>query len=101
MKRVVSLILGIALTLTLAACAAEQTSTTPTSAAEAPCFKAGFGYVNITPKQDGLPMAGYSDGRLSQGFMTYLEARAVFRTKTAKFCCSSPLTSASSAPSSA
>ena len=77
MKRVVSLILGIALTLTLAACAAEQTSTTPTSAAEAPCFKAGFGYVNITPKQDGLPMAGYSDGRLSQGFMTYLEARAV------------------------
>ena len=77
MKRIFSLFLTIAIILTLVACAAEQTSTIPTSTAEAPCFKAGFGYANITPKQDGLPMAGYSDGRVSAGYMTYLEARAV------------------------
>ena len=77
MKRIISIIQTIAVILTLVACAAEQTSTIPTSTAEAPCFKAGFGYANITPKQDGLPMAGYSDGRVSAGYMTYLEARAV------------------------
>ena len=78
MKRIFTLFLAILMVLSLIACGAGGSAeTTQAATAEAACFKAGFGYANITPKQDGLPMAGYSDGRVSAGYMTYLEARAV------------------------
>ena len=78
MKRIFTLFLAILMVLSLIACGASGSAeTTQAATAEAACFKAGFGYANITPKQDGLPMAGYSDGRVSAGYMTYLEARAV------------------------
>ena len=78
MKRIFTLFLAMLMVLSLIACGAGGSAeTTQTATAEAACFKAGFGYANITPKQDGLPMAGYSDGRVSAGYMTYLEARAV------------------------
>ena len=80
MNRIIAVILTLCTALCLTACAAKPAdapagSTAATEAAAV--FSAGFGCVNITPKQDGLPMAGYSDGRLSAGYMTYLEARAV------------------------
>lgn len=78
MKRIFTLFLAMLMVLSLIACGAGGSAeTTQAATAEAACFKAGFGYANITPKQDGLPMAGYSDGRVSAGYMTYLEARAV------------------------
>ena len=80
MKRIITICLIFAMTLALLACGAapaESSSNSQTTAAADGVFKAGFGYANITPKQDGLPMAGYSDGRVSAGYMTYLEARAV------------------------
>ena len=78
MKRIFTLFLAMLMVLSLIACGAgDSAETTHAATAEAACFKAGFGYANITPKQDGLPMAGYSDGRVSAGYMTYLEARAV------------------------
>ena len=78
MKRIFTLFLAMLMVLSLIACGAgDSAETTHAATAEATCFKAGFGYANITPKQDGLPMAGYSDGRVSAGYMTYLEARAV------------------------
>lgn len=85
MQKIICTFLIIVLILPLVACggsqAVQSTVNSPAPTATAPiaqnCFKAGFGYANITPTQDGLPMAGYSDGRKSEGYMTYLEARAV------------------------
>lgn len=87
MKRIITLCLLLCMILSMAACGAGGASDDTTVATTVPgttqpvqpdgVFKAGFGYQNITPKQEGLPMAGYSDGRVSQGFVTYLEARAV------------------------
>ena len=78
MKQIFTLFLAMLMVLSLIACGAGGSAEpAQTATAEAACFKAGFGYANITPKQDGLPMAGYSDGRVSAGYMTYLEARAV------------------------
>ena len=74
MKRIFTLFLAMLMVLSLIACGAGGSAEpAQTATAEAACFKAGFGYANITPKQDGLPMAGYSDGRVSAGYMTYLE----------------------------
>ena len=82
MKKAISFLLLFALMLGLCACGSDaeggQAATEGTQAtAPKAAFSAGFGYANITPKQEGLPMAGYSDGRASEGYVTYLEARAV------------------------
>ena len=83
MKRIFAVCLIIAMTIAMMACGAPGTaeSTASTTGQEtqsvAATFKAGFGYQDITPKKDGLPLAGHSDGRVSAGYVTYLEARAV------------------------
>ena len=80
MKQILTLFLALLMTISFVACSGGSSSAdtaAATTIGEAACFKAGFGYANITPKIDGLPMAGYSDGRVSAGYMTYLEARAV------------------------
>lgn len=83
MKRFVAVLLALVMMLSMLACGADAPAETASSAGgetgapEEAVFKAGFGYQNITPKQEGLPLAGHSDGRVSQGFTTYLEARAV------------------------
>ena len=83
MKRILTICLVFTMVLAMVACGAPAATgdpaqtTVPVTTQSAAVFKAGFGYTNITPKKDGLPLAGHSDGRLSEGFTTYLEARAV------------------------
>lgn len=80
MKKLICVILALVMLLTLAACGdnAPAGETSGTEGETASNFMAGFGAVNITPN-DSVNMAGYGDQdtRLSQGYVTYLEARAV------------------------
>ena len=86
MKKLLSALLLLAMILSLVACgggnaAPQSGETATTSAADASSaagFMAGFGMVDVTPK-DGVNMAGYGDHdtRLSEGFVSYLEARVV------------------------
>lgn len=78
MKRTIVLLLVFALAVSLVACgggSAGQTVQTDTPA-QAGSFKAGFGVKDIMPKEP-VPMAGYSDNRVSDGWFTRLQARAV------------------------
>ena len=90
MKKIAALFLCICMMLSLVACggagdttaatAANATGSTETIAARpvGGVFMAGFGRVDITPKES-VPMASYGDDRerLSTGLYSYLEARAV------------------------
>ena len=83
MKRIFSAVLALALALALGLCAcgasnapagtAQQTTAPPAA------FMAGFGKVDITPQEQGVPMNGYasSSERLSTGLLSYLYAIAV------------------------
>lgn len=79
MKKIISVFLVACMLLGLVACAkgadAPQSGETTESKAS---FMAGFGMVNITP-EGSVNMAGYGDHdtRLSDGFVSYLEARVV------------------------
>ena len=87
MKKILSVLLCVCMIVLLAACgtadAAPSTAgsaggeTTAAKTADN-VFMAGFGMVDITPKES-VPMASYGDDRdrWSEGFISYLEARAV------------------------
>ena len=82
MKKLLAFVLSLCMGLTFVACGkgsdsgASKETVQPTE--EAAVFKAGFGKKDITP-EGSVNMAGYGDHetRLSSGFVSYLEARAV------------------------
>ena len=80
MKKLISIMLIIAVVFSLAACAGGSSAAQGTEAQtqENSKFMAGFGKADITP-EGSVNMAGYGDQatRLSNGFVSYLEARAV------------------------
>ena len=79
MKKLFSLLVILALVMSLCACgSSQQSDTISTEGASEAVFMAGFGAVNVTPN-NAVNMAGYGDHdtRLSDGYVTYLEARAV------------------------
>lgn len=79
MRRIILVCLAVCLLFGLAACGAGADTPHSSGTTEAKtAFMAGFGMVNITPT-DSVNMAGYGDQdtRLSNGYVTYLEARAV------------------------
>ena len=87
MKKLLSVLLVLAMALSVCACGASQVAeTVPTTTAEtepattaAPespkVFRVGFGKRNITP-DDSVPMGGYgrSEARMSEGVLCYLWA---------------------------
>lgn len=78
MKRFLSLLLVLTLAVSLAACggASAGAGQDTQSQEAAPTFMAGYGKQDITPKES-VPMAGYSDGRMSEGIVSYLSAQVV------------------------
>ena len=80
MKRLITILFALCMLLSLAACAGNGSVAQTTGAAEdaGKVFMAGFGMEDITPT-GSVNMAGYGDQdtRLSTGFVTYLDARAV------------------------
>ena len=88
MKKILAMLLCLCMVSLMAACGgsadapatgtAAATQTTAATQPEAAVFKAGFGRVDITPKES-VPMASYGDDRerLSTGMYSYLEARCV------------------------
>lgn len=74
MKKAVSIVLVLCVLLGLTACGSggEAGSTTEAKGQ----FMAGFGLTDITPR-DSVPMASYGDDRMSTGWYSNLEARAV------------------------
>ena len=80
MKKLFALLMAFAFVLSLCACAGGSGAQggEATTEASGTSFMAGFGVVNITPT-DSVNMAGYGDHetRLSDGFVSYLEARVV------------------------
>lgn len=82
MKRFLSLLLALCLVLALTACATggeEETTAGPIGAGKLDGFCVGFGRADITPKDDGIPMASYGnpEQRLSQGLFTYLHVNVL------------------------
>ncbi len=83
MKRVWSLFLALVTLLSLCACGsdsgADSTTAATTATEPAASFLAGFGKVDITPSQLGVPMDGHGNTaeRLSTGLMSYIYAIAV------------------------
>ena len=76
------MLLVAVLVLSLCACGAAapgESSAAPTETASSPTFMAGYGKVDITPQESGVPMSGYasSSERLSTGLASYLYAIAV------------------------
>ena len=82
MKKILSLVLALCMVLALVACggnAAENNAGQENPAGESDnVFMAGFGKVDITPKNP-VPMASYGDDRdrISEGLYRKLEARSV------------------------
>lgn len=90
MKKIISAVLVLLMVLSMTACgndAAEQENATQGSAGQSVdasgnetsgVFMAGFGMADVTPNSS-VNMAGYGDHdtRLSEGFVSYLEARVV------------------------
>jgi hypothetical protein len=81
MKKLFALLMTLAIVFSLCACgdgSAEAGNAATTEASSGASFMAGFGMVNVTPS-DSVNMAGYGDHdtRLSDGYVSYLEARAV------------------------
>lgn len=82
MEKIFSMLLVAVLVLSLCACGAAapgESSAAPTETASSPTFMAGYGKVDITPQESGVPMSGYasSSERLSTGLASYLYAIAV------------------------
>ena len=74
MKRIITLILAIVMTLSLCACgASENTDATGGDSTAAAGLQVGYARVNITPDYS-VGLAGYSDDetRRSEGFRTYI-----------------------------
>lgn len=81
MKKLIAIILAAILVLSLFACASGSTDSTDGTdgAKEAAAFQAGFGKADISPRDDGVPMNGFSlsTERLSTGLQSYLFSLAV------------------------
>lgn len=80
MKRMLAMLLVAAISVGLMACsgsAPQQATSGATQAEDAPCFKAGFGSADITYTKESLPMAGYSDGSMSEGVVSSLYTQVV------------------------
>ena len=80
MKKLFALLMAFAVMLSICACGSgseAQGNVATTESTGAP-FMAGFSMVNITPT-DSVNMSGYGDHetRLSDGYLSYLEARVV------------------------
>lgn len=82
MKRFISLMLALVLTLGLCACQKEDAPAPVQQAVSE--FKVGYGRVDITPTELGLPMAGYgqTEKRLHTKVLDSLYASAVAITGT-------------------
>ena len=80
MKKIFVLFLSVCMILSMFACASGDNSqqTVAIDHNESTAFYAGFGKADITP-EGSVNMAGYGDQatRLSNGFVSYLEARCV------------------------
>ena len=80
MKKFLAILISVCMMLSLFACASGDNTQQAASNTEnaASSFQAGFGKADITPT-GSVNMAGYGDQatRLSNGFVSYLEARAV------------------------
>lgn len=76
MKKILTALLALAMLLSLCACGGSGSTATE---APAELAMAGFGKADITPKDNGVPMGGYSneDERLSTGLLSYIYAIAV------------------------
>jgi len=81
MKKLISLVLAALLLLSLCACSSGSGNNSGTNAATEPkaSFMAGYGKVDITPENYGVPMNGYgnTDTRLSTGLGSYIYAIAL------------------------
>ena len=77
MKRILSVLLVLAMAFGLVACGAGSAGGNGEAGGKGDnVFMVGFGMQDITPK-DSVPMASYGDLRFSDGLYSYLEARAV------------------------
>ena len=76
MKKIFAILLTVCMLLGLVACGGAAAEEAQTTAAPAATFMAGFGMVDITPKES-VPLASYGDDRMSEGLYSKLEARAV------------------------
>ncbi len=80
MKKLFACILVCCMVLGLVACGGASAGETGGAGGEGEAtggvFMAGFGMVDITPK-DSVPLASYGDDRMSEGLFSKLEARAV------------------------
>ena len=82
MKKLISVLLLLAMAVSLVACGGNETTTgaaddTTAAAGESTgVFMAGYCKMDITPEEEGLPLMGYSnnENRLSKGMYTYLYA---------------------------
>lgn len=80
MKKILSLILAALMLLCLCACASGSGGSTAGTEVQADAvFQAGFGKADISPRDDGVPMNGFSlsTERLSTGLQSYLFSLAV------------------------
>lgn len=79
MNKLIALLLVSLMVVCLCACGSNPPSTTTTGEVAKSAFMAGFGKVDITPQETGVPMSGYasSSERLSTGLRSYLYAIAV------------------------
>lgn len=85
MKKILSLLLAALMVLSMVACGGDNGDvgeTTKPQASGSGKFEVGYGAVNITPTQLGVPMSGYGNTkeRLSTGFLSYLYAISVVFT---------------------
>ena len=85
MKKLISILLLLAMAISLVACGGNETPTATGAADDTTgsaggdgtgVFMAGYCKMNITPEEEGLPMMGFSnnENRLSRGMYTYLYA---------------------------
>lgn len=81
MKKVLSLIMAVLMLGSLCACSSGSENNAATNASTEPAavFMAGYGKVDITPEEYGVPMNGYGnqDTRLSTGLGSYIYAIAL------------------------
>ena len=74
MKKIISIMLAVIMTLSLCACAGGESST----GGKAATFQVGYARENITPS-DPVPLGGYgqTDKRISTGYLDYLYATCI------------------------